>query len=200
MELCKVEGTFKSHSSCEFIADAISDETGINISRTTVRRLCGVDQPEKPLNPSEDIKQALCMYLEYESWDELLHDLQTYDLMSISRKIVGRKPTILIPPDEDKSIMNSLRDGDYFWIRYRPNRMLELKILDKKANLYKVNNKAHIESIELNDILTIPILERNVQFYAIDVNRNNVSMGKLKSGTSHVITKIARTWKEIDED
>lgn len=200
MEVSKVKGTFKSHTSCEFIADAISDETGINISRTTVRRLCGVDQPEKPLNPSEDIKQALCMYLEYDSWNNLLHDLQTSDLKTIIINLPKNNPTTILSPNEDKSIMNSLRDGDYFWIRYRPNRMLELKILDKKANLYKVNNKAHIESIELNDILTIPILERNVQFYVLDVNRNNVSMGKLKSGTSHVITKIARTWEEINED
>ena len=163
------------------------------LSINTLKRLAGKIEIERPYNFATATVKAVCEFLEKDSWNDVIEAAIDYDNFRPSDPGV----TTLSGFDENGAFVNRLRKGETFWLKYLPNRILELEVLGN--NQYKVVNAA-FTVFKPGDILVSPSFRQYREFRVSEVKRGEKSYYDVTSTRRHIITKIARTKRQLDAE
>lgn len=179
----------------EIIQMKIEEETvdQKQLSINTLKRLAGKIDIERPYNFATTTVNTVCEFLEKDSWDDVIEAAKNWNILKPSESGV----TELLGFDENGVFVKGLRKGETFWLKYLPNRILQLAVLGN--NQYKVINAA-FTVFKPGDILVSPSFRQHKKFRVAEVRRGANSYFDIESAPRHVIIKVARTKLQLDEE
>ncbi len=160
-----------------------TDEKNINTWKRVFGRLKTPDG--KPCNISEDTCQIIAEYLNCDSWNELMDNLD--DIYTLWIKRGGINNVSCIAKNSIDILLSTLKKGDVIKVCYYPQRVLHLEFIQKSR--YKVVFSKNT-LMEYGDIITINMLKTNYPLMVTDIIRNDISKGTYTSANGHNIQSV----------
>lgn len=172
----KIEKKFateiKYSGQCDALAQAIMDETKTTIGSTTLKRLLGFAADER--RPHVSTLDILARYLGYPNFELLTKDL-------------GEDCDISMFQPAESLNSKDLTSGTQIQITYDP---LRLVIMTYIGNNRFVVNESKNSKVKKGDILVIIQMIVGMQFYCLDVIRDNKSLGSYVAAKQNGLTSI----------
>lgn len=170
------------------LSNSISEYTNTTpIHINTLKRI--FDHWAKAINYcySSQTKQIIANFLDKETWDELIQDIDDmYNdvLNGIKRSRVYSQ----IETSSYENIMHTLKPGDLMSVMYSPDKVVKLEAIGNGR--YKVISAVNSFLLQPFDEISLPILRKGIPFMASRIIRNNECVGDYTSANGHVITEV----------
>lgn len=121
----------------------------------------------EPHNTGANTCQTIAEYLQCESWEELMENLDEVYEIQKRRGGINEVSEIFTPNPTDNMIL-SLQKGDIIEVRYYPNRIVQMefikegcyKVISSKNSVLQQGDIAYINLFVINQPLIIPQLVR----------------------------------------
>lgn len=147
-----------------------------------------------PCESSRETGQIILQYLGYESWDELMEDLDN-DYEWWQKKMGNNNVSGIQPVTPIDLIIKKLQKGDIIEVKYVPDRLVLLEFIRK--DYYKVVSSKN-SSLRQGDIVYISMFAIGYPLMVSDIIRNGESKGKYQSARGHDIQSV-NFYKEKDK-
>lgn len=174
----------------DHVANVTERDKGLNINtwKRVFRHI--LQKEDTPCNISADSCQIIAEYLNFDSWDDLMENLDK--AQEQLNKSNGVESELINTPKRIDLSLQSLRKDDEIEIAYKPNRILRLKFIRKTPNEYvfATMSVSNTTKIQPGDIIYIPSIQKGYPLMNCRICRNNDIIGTYTAANDHTIKDV----------